>query len=238
MKLFFYSCTNQTLADCPWFIYFSRIEGWRFFKKTFFSLCFQLLHREREWSESGRDKVPPSSQWDLNYKPLLWQICEISALTQKVFLTWTVFTYPCSDEEKMDGGWPRDNIKLETCHPLCQHVKLRVASSEASPTAGCWHPGSDNGWSDDWLRSNTLFHIFIVFKGAALTHFHSSVVFAWRSVTLWIKKKKKLYSSPGKQNKNIYLSVYSLPDFSIELPAQAALWNTSQKKKCLQLLVH
>lgn len=103
MKLFFYSCTNQTLADCPWFIYFSRIEGWRFFKKTFFSLCFQLLHRERECSESGRDKVPPSSQWDLSWvgdKPLLWQIYEISALTQKVFLTWTVFTYPCSDEEK------------------------------------------------------------------------------------------------------------------------------------------
>lgn len=178
---------------------------------------------EWEWEGQGATKQPmrPQLSRTNRCRANLWN----QRTDTKIFLTWTVFTDTWSDEEKKDGGWPRDNITLETCHPWCQHVKWRVASSKPSPTAGCWHPGSDNGWSDDWLRSNTLFHIFIVFRGAALTHFHSSVVLAWRS-------------SPGKQNKNIYPSVYSLPEFSIELPAQAALWNTGPKKKCLQLLVH
>lgn len=61
MKLFFYTCTNQTLTDCPWFIHFSRIESWRFFKKTFFSLCSTSSPWERmewEWEGQGATKQP------------------------------------------------------------------------------------------------------------------------------------------------------------------------------------
>lgn len=65
MKLFFYTCTNQTLTDCPWFIHFSRIEGWRFLKKTFFSLCSTSSPWERmewEWEGQGATKQPMRPQ--------------------------------------------------------------------------------------------------------------------------------------------------------------------------------